>query len=121
MRQELVRGNRNSSCRDDAHHGGASTTDTTIPIVFVSRFDPVGLGFVDSLQRPGGNLTGVINNEATVTGKWLEFLKEIAPGTARAAILFNPITAPYAEYFLKTLRAIRSASGIEAIRNAGSR
>ena len=87
----------------------------TIPIVFVSLVDPIGSGFVDSLPRPGGNLTGFINNESTVTGKWLELLKEIAPGTARAAILFNPMTAPYAEYFLKTLRAIRSASGIEAI------
>ena len=87
----------------------------TIPIVFVSLVDPIGSGFVDSLPRPGGNLTGFINNESTMTGKWLELLKEIAPGTARAAILFNPITAPYAEYFLKTLRANRSASGIEAI------
>jgi putative ABC transport system substrate-binding protein len=87
----------------------------TIPIVFVSLVDPIGSGFVDSLPRPGGNLTGFINNESTMTGKWLELLKEIAPGTARAAILFNPMTAPYAEYFLKTLRAIRSASGIEAI------
>jgi putative ABC transport system substrate-binding protein len=87
----------------------------TIPIVFVSLVDPIGSGFVDSLPRPGGNLTGFINNESTMTGKWLELLKEIAPGTARAAILFNPITAPYAEYFLKTLRANRLASGIEAI------
>jgi len=87
----------------------------TIPIVFVSLVDPIGSGFVDSLPRPGGNLTGFINNESTMTGKWLELLKEIAPGTARAAVLFNPITAPYAEYFLNPLKAAAPSFGVEAI------
>jgi putative ABC transport system substrate-binding protein len=66
----------------------------TIPIVFASVSDPIGAGFVASLPRPGGNITGFINLEGTLGGKWLELLTEIAPGIKRAAILFNPDTAP---------------------------
>ena len=65
----------------------------TIPIVFVVVSDPVGDGFVASLARPGGNLTGFIFTEAEMGGKWLELLKEIAPDIKRAAIMFNPDTA----------------------------
>ena len=66
----------------------------TIPIVFAAVADPVGDGFVASLPRPGGNLTGFINIEASMAGKWVELLTEIAPGVKRAAIMFNPDTAP---------------------------
>jgi putative tryptophan/tyrosine transport system substrate-binding protein len=66
----------------------------TIPIVFVVVSDPVGAGFVASLTRPGGNITGFINMEATMGGKWLQFLTEIAPSVKRVAIMFNPDTAP---------------------------
>jgi putative ABC transport system substrate-binding protein len=66
----------------------------TIPIVFVIVVDPIGSGFVASLPRPGGNLTGFINIEASMAGKWLELLKEIAPGVTHAALMFNPETAP---------------------------
>ena len=66
----------------------------TIPIVFVTVSDPVGAGFVASLSRPGTNITGFINLEATMGSKWLELLKEIAPGVKRVAIMFNPDTAP---------------------------
>ena len=62
--------------------------------------DPVGSGFVASFARPGGNVTGFILMEPTMAGKWPELLKEIAPRGNRVAILFNPATAPYAEYFL---------------------
>jgi putative tryptophan/tyrosine transport system substrate-binding protein len=65
----------------------------TIPIVFVAVADPVGPGFVASLSRPGGNLTGFIYTEAAMTGKWLELLMEIAPGVKRVSIMFNPDTA----------------------------
>lgn len=65
----------------------------TVPIVFVAISDPVGAGFVASLARPGGNITGFINLEATMGGKWLELLKEIAPSVKRVAIMFNPDTA----------------------------
>jgi ABC-type uncharacterized transport system substrate-binding protein len=59
----------------------------TIPIVFVAVPDPIGSGFVPSLPRPGGNITGVMLYEASVTGKWLAMLKEIAPGLERAAFI----------------------------------
>ena len=59
----------------------------TIPIVFVNVAGPVGAGFVDSLSRPGGNATGFIQFEYSLTAKWLELLKEVAPGITRAAVL----------------------------------
>jgi putative tryptophan/tyrosine transport system substrate-binding protein len=65
----------------------------TIPIVFVFVSDPVSAGFIESLSRPGANITGFINLEATMGGKWLELLKEIAPGVERVSIMFNPDTA----------------------------
>jgi putative ABC transport system substrate-binding protein len=65
-----------------------------IPIVFVLVSDPVGEHFVDSLARPGGNVTGFTNVESSLTGKWLELLKEVAPGTKRAAFIFDPKLAP---------------------------
>jgi putative ABC transport system substrate-binding protein len=65
----------------------------TIPIVFASVSDPVGEGFVASLPRPGGNATGFISQEATVAGKWLELLTEIAPDVKRVAAVFNPDAA----------------------------
>jgi putative ABC transport system substrate-binding protein len=66
----------------------------TIPIVFAVVSDPVGAGFVKSLPEPGGNMTGFINIEAAMGGKWLEMLKEVAPGLTRVALMFNPDTAP---------------------------
>src|SRR5262245_14742990 len=62
----------------------------TIPIVFVAVSDPIGAGLIASLARPGGNLTGLQNYEEAITGKWLAMLKEIAPSTARAALVGNP-------------------------------
>jgi putative ABC transport system substrate-binding protein len=59
----------------------------TVPIVFTVVVDPVAAGFVDSLARPGGNVTGFMNSEYAMGAKWLELLKEIAPGTTRAAVL----------------------------------
>ena len=59
----------------------------TVPIVFVAVADPVGAGFVDSLSRPGGNATGFMQFEYSLSGKWLELLKQIAPGMTRAAVL----------------------------------
>jgi putative ABC transport system substrate-binding protein len=67
----------------------------TIPIVFIIVSDPVGSGFVASLPHPGGNITGFINIEASLSGKWIEMLKEIVPRCTHAAFLFNPETAPY--------------------------
>ena len=78
----------------------------TIPIVFAPVSDPVGAGFVASLPRPGGNITGFINMEAGMASKWLELLTEIAPGIKRAAIMFNPDTAPGGgSYYLPAFEA----------------
>jgi putative tryptophan/tyrosine transport system substrate-binding protein len=77
----------------------------SIPIVFMSVSDPVGLGFVASLARPGGNVTGFANFEPAIGGKWLQLLKEIASDITRAALLFNPDTAPFNESILQTLDA----------------
>ena len=64
----------------------------TVPIVFVLVSDPIGSGFVTSIPHPGGNITGVIAMEATVAGKWLQLLKELAPHINRVIFLFNPTT-----------------------------
>jgi putative ABC transport system substrate-binding protein len=70
----------------------------TIPIVFVSVNDPVAGGLVAQLNQPGGNITGLALFEATLAGKWLELLSEIAPGLKRAAIMFNPDAAPVSTF-----------------------
>jgi len=87
----------------------------TIPIIFATVSDPVGSGFVASFPRPGGNVTGFTSIEPTMAGKWLELLKEIAPRVARVAFLFNPMTAPYAGYFLNPLKAAALSSGVDVI------
>jgi putative ABC transport system substrate-binding protein len=87
----------------------------TIPIVFAQVIDPVGSGFVASFPRPGGNITGFINLEPTMAGKWLELLKEIAPRVNRVAFLFNPATAPYFEYYLKPFKAAAASFAIDGI------
>jgi len=61
-----------------------------IPIVFANLSDPVATGIVERLNQPGGNITGFANVEATLGGKWLDLLSEIAPGLKRAAFMFNP-------------------------------
>jgi ABC transporter substrate binding protein len=71
----------------------------TIPIVFIIVSDPVGSGFVASLPHPGGNITGFINIEASLSGKWIEMLKEIVPRCTHAAFLFNPETTPYFAFY----------------------
>jgi putative tryptophan/tyrosine transport system substrate-binding protein len=71
----------------------------TIPIVFTIVPDPVGAGFVDSLARPGGNSTGFVQFEFGLSGKWLELLKEVAPGVTRVAVLREPgLTAAIAQF-----------------------
>ena len=88
----------------------------TIPILFALVADPVGSGFVASLSRPGGNATGFATNEGSLSGKWLELLKEIAPRVARVAMLFNPATAALiAEYYLNPFKAAAASFGVEAI------
>jgi len=85
----------------------------TVPIVFAQAVDPIGSGFVASFPQPGGNVTGFMNMEPTMAGKWIEMLKEIAPPVARVALLFNPATAPYAENWLNPFNAAAASFGIE--------
>jgi putative ABC transport system substrate-binding protein len=80
----------------------------TIPIVFASVADPVASGLVARLDRPSGNATGFSTREASMGGKWLELLSEIAPGLRRAAIMFNPDTAPVSAYMPSFETAARS-------------
>ena len=83
-----------------------------IPIVFVFVTDPIGSGFIANLARPGGNLTGLTLFEASIAGKWLGMLKEIAPGLARAGLVFNPKTTSFADYVRDT-KAMATSLGIE--------
>jgi putative tryptophan/tyrosine transport system substrate-binding protein len=88
---------------------------STIPIVFAGVADPIGSGFVASLPRPGGNITGVMLYEASVTGKWLAMLKEIAPSLVRAAFVANPETATYYDYYLREGKALGPSLGIDVV------
>jgi putative ABC transport system substrate-binding protein len=87
----------------------------TIPIIFANVSDPVGSGFVASFQRPGGNVTDFNVSEPTLAGKLLELLKEIAPRVETVAMLFNPATATYAEYWLNPFNAAAASFAVEAI------
>src|SRR6476620_3951238 len=87
---------------------------TIIPVVFATVSDPVGSGFVASLARPGGNITGFVNVEASIAGKWLGLLKEVAPGIKRAGLMYNPTTATYFEYYLKPFEAAAEAAGVKS-------
>src|SRR5262245_272154 len=86
-----------------------------VPIVFLVVSDPIGSGFAETLARPGGNITGFINLEASLVGKWLELLKEIAPSVTRVAVMFNPETAPYADFYLQPLQAAAPVLGMKPI------
>jgi len=90
------------------------TETQSIPIVFVGVSDPVGAKFVASFSRPAGNITGFVQNEQRLGGKWLALLKEIAPEIKQAAIMFNPDTAPgHGEYFLGSFRTTAESLGVE--------
>jgi putative ABC transport system substrate-binding protein len=86
-----------------------------IPIIFVNIVDPVGSGLVANFLRPGGNVTGFVSLESAIVGKWLELLKEVAPRVARVAVLFNPATAPFAEYYLTPFKAAARSFAVEVI------
>jgi putative ABC transport system substrate-binding protein len=92
----------------------------TIPIVFVNVLDPVASGLVARLDRPSGNITGFAAYEATLGGKWLELLSEIAPGLKRAAIMFNPDTAPASAFMPSLETAARSLKVVLVIAHVHS-
>jgi putative tryptophan/tyrosine transport system substrate-binding protein len=88
----------------------------TIPIVFVGVSDPVGSHFVATIPQPGGSITGFTNFEPSLIGKWLEILKEVAPGVTRAAVMFNPKTAPdQGAFFLDPFEPLARSLGVEPI------
>jgi putative ABC transport system substrate-binding protein len=84
----------------------------TIPIVFLFVPDPVGLGLVQSLARPGGNITGFSSYDAELMGKWLQLLKELAPGVTRVTVIFNPETAPFAPLLNRAIQTTAPSFGI---------
>jgi putative tryptophan/tyrosine transport system substrate-binding protein len=87
-----------------------------IPIIFVSISDPIGEGFVASFSHPGGNVTGFTNFESSMTGKWVELLKDFAPELTRVAFLFNPQTAAGGgSYFLHPIDAAVSTLKVKAV------
>jgi putative ABC transport system substrate-binding protein len=87
----------------------------TIPIVFVNVSDPVASRIVERLDRPGGNVTGFANYEASLGGKWFELLLEIAPGLKRAAVMFNPDTAPVSSFMPSLETAARALKVVPVI------
>jgi putative ABC transport system substrate-binding protein len=78
---------------------------STIPIVFAALNDPVGQGFVSSLARPGGNITGFAFIEPEIVGKWVDLLGDVKPDLSQIALMFNPNTTPYYDAFLRSFKA----------------
>ncbi len=85
----------------------------TVPIIFLNVTDPVGQGFVESLAHPGGNVTGFTSFEFTMGGKWIEILKEVSPQVERIALIFNPVTAPYVQYYIRSFQAAAPRFAVE--------
>jgi putative ABC transport system substrate-binding protein len=85
----------------------------TIPIVFVLVSDPIGSSIAASLAHPSKNITGFTGNDPAIGGKWIELLKEIAPQTARVALLFNPATAPQLKFYMPSIKATASSVAVE--------
>jgi putative ABC transport system substrate-binding protein len=86
----------------------------TLPIVFANLVDPIGQGFVASMSKPGGNVTGFANLEGSIIGKYLELLKEIAPRVTKVALFYNPETATYAHIYLDRFKVAAESLGVKA-------
>jgi putative tryptophan/tyrosine transport system substrate-binding protein len=87
----------------------------SIPMVFVLIADPIGSGFVQNLSHPGGNITGFMNVDAPMAGKWLELIVEIAPKTREVALIYNPNTAPFFSAFLRSFNAAAPKFNVRGI------
>jgi putative ABC transport system substrate-binding protein len=88
---------------------------STIPVVFALAMDPVGLGQVKSLSRPGGNFTGFTFIDPELIGKWMALLKDASPGVTHAALLYNPVTLPAYGKFVREVEAMRQPGAIEIV------
>ena len=84
-----------------------------IPIIMAAVADPVAQGFVQSLERPGGNITGFAVEEPAMGPKWIELLKEIAPNVKQISAIFNPRSAPFAKMFVPSMEAVRASFSVE--------
>jgi putative ABC transport system substrate-binding protein len=85
----------------------------TVPIVFINVAEPVDQGFIQSLARPGGNITGFAYLERTIGGKWLALLTEIAPNVKHIAYVFSPKAAPYARFYYEAAQAVAGKMGVQ--------
>ena len=108
LRPELI------VCTTSAVTAALRRETRTIPIVFIAVSDPVGSGFVKTLSQPGGNITGFVDLESSLIEKSLELLRELAPHVTRVAVMFNPDTAPYAEYYLRPLKTAAPKLGVKS-------
>jgi putative tryptophan/tyrosine transport system substrate-binding protein len=88
---------------------------STVPVVFVEVSDPVAQGFVTTLTKPGGSITGFSGYEFSVAGKWVELLKEIAPNIVRVAVMFNPDTSPQTKFFMHAIEASAPSLGVQIV------
>jgi putative ABC transport system substrate-binding protein len=102
-------------CASSANLRAVQQATRTIPVVFLQVSEPVDQGFVPSLARPGGNTTGFAAYELSMGGKWVDLLKQIAPGLARVAVMFNPDTSPQSRYFLRSIEAAAPTFGVQAV------
>jgi putative ABC transport system substrate-binding protein len=87
----------------------------TIAIVFTQVSDPVGQGIVENTRRPGGITTGFSNYDPEIGGKWVQLLKQAVPNLTKAALIFNPKTAPYTALYLRAMEAVAPSVGVELI------
>ena len=103
-------------CRATPVTHALQTETTSIPIVFVNVSDPVGSGFAASIARPGGNITGFTNVEASLGGKWVEVLKEINPRIARIAVVFDPRTSPGGgSFYMRLIQDVARSVAVEVV------
>jgi putative ABC transport system substrate-binding protein len=90
-------------------------TTRTLPVVFVQVADPVKQGFVTNFRQPGGNLTGFSLFEFSLGSKWLDLLKNVVPGLARVAVMFDPDTGPQTKFFIPPIEAVAPSLGVQVI------
>jgi putative ABC transport system substrate-binding protein len=100
-------------CQGTAVTGSLVRETRTVSIVFVNVADPIGSGFVTSVARPGGNVSGFMLDISAQGGKWIELLKEIAPRTTHVALLLNPATGPSLQLFMPSIQAAASSFAVE--------
>ena len=98
-----------------ANLAAAVKVTRTIPVVFVQVSDPAAQGFVQSLARPGGNITGFSAFEFSIGGKWLDLLKQMSPGLARVAVMMSLETDPQSKFWLKSVEDAAPSLGMEVI------